>query len=100
MLSGLRGGFDSAFGPLLRQTSATSIRDRLTGEAGWCHCMLHSDSTSGCGVAPLWLQDHTGREGELYFKVQDSAWGNAMMQLKDSVSHSHPASPRARTGPR
>ena len=48
--------------------------------------MLHSDSTSGCGAAPAWLQDHTGRDGELFFKVQDSAWGNAMMQLRDSVS--------------
>ena len=65
---------------------SSSMRDAPTGEANWCHCMLHSDSTSLCGAAPAWLQDHTGRDGELFFKVQDSAWGNAMMQLRDSVS--------------
>ena len=66
--------------------TSTASMDAPTGEAGWCRCMLHSDSTSGCGAAPAWLQDHTGRDGELFFKVQDSAWGNAMMQLRDSVS--------------
>lgn len=63
-----------------------SVQGEMAGDAGWCHCMLHSDSTSGCGAAPPWLQDHTGRAGEMYFKVQDAAWGNAMMQLRDSVS--------------
>ena len=48
--------------------------------------MLHSDSTSGCGAAPAWLLGHTGRDGELFFKLQDGAWGNAMMQLRDSLA--------------
>ena len=65
---------------------SSSMRDAPAGEANWCHCMLHSESTSSCAAAPAWLQDHTGRDGELFFKVQDSAWGNAMMQLRDSVS--------------
>ena len=60
--------------------------DTRTDETGWCHCMLHSDSTSGCGAAPAWLLGYTGRDGELFFKLQDSAWGNAMMQLRDSLA--------------
>ena len=60
--------------------------DARTDETGWCHCMLHSDSTSGCGAAPAWLLGYTGGDGELFFKLQDSAWGNAMMQLRDSLA--------------
>ena len=67
-------------------TSAASMRAAPTGEAAWCRCTLHSDSTAGCGALPAWLEGHTGREGELFFKVQDSAWGNAMMQLRDSLA--------------
>ena len=67
-------------------TSAASMRAAPTGEAAWCRCTLHSDSTRGCGAAPVWLQGHTGRDGELFFKLQDSAWGNAMMQLRDSLA--------------
>ena len=51
----------------------------------WCQCMLHGSSIAGCGEAPPWLKAHTGRDGELFMKLQDFAWGNAMMQLRDSV---------------
>ena len=73
--------------PFAVPTSAASMWwDTRTDETGWCHCMLHSDSTSGCGAAPAWLLGHTGGDGELFFKLQDSAWGNAMMQLRDSLA--------------
>lgn len=51
----------------------------------YCRCILHADQPTAC-APPAWLRSHTGRAGELFFKMQDSAWGNAMMHLRDSLA--------------
>ena len=53
--------------------------------SAFCSCVLHSDQPTAC-TPPAWLSSHTGRAGEIYFKMQDSAWGNAMMHLRDSLA--------------
>jgi len=49
--------------------------------------MLHADDRSTCASrAPAWQREYTGEGGELYFRLQDWAWGNTMMGLRDALA--------------
>jgi hypothetical protein len=53
----------------------------------WCVCMLHSTKTEDCTASrPGWLRGYTGRSGKLHFRLQDWAWGNTMMALRDALA--------------
>ena len=51
----------------------------------YCSCVLHAPDVDSC-VKPRWLTEHTGRNGEVYFRLQDWAWGNTMMALRDALA--------------
>ena len=56
--------------------------------ANWCTCMLHAARADACSTRhgqPAWLREHTGKQGELHFRLQDWAWGNTMMALRDAL---------------
>lgn len=53
----------------------------------FCNCSLHAASIEECsGLRPEWLRQYTGTGGALHFRLQDWAWGNTMMALRDSLA--------------
>lgn len=53
----------------------------------WCQCMLLAADKSTCEPrAPAWRREYTGASGDIFFRLQDWAWGNTMMALRDALA--------------
>ena len=64
-----------------------AARARPFPMSAWCSCMLHAPSVQECSASrPSWLRQYTGTAGEVQFRLQDWAWGNTMMALRDSLA--------------
>ena len=55
-------------------------------QAAWCECQLAgTDARSCAALRPWWANDHTGRRGELFIRLQDGGFGNVMHHLWESL---------------
>ena len=59
----------------------------MVRDFAYCTCVLHADDVTSCAArAPAWRNEFTGTGGALLFRLQDWAWGNTMMALRDALA--------------